>query len=43
MMQPMHETRDKKVYVQPTLEKRERLAEVTEAIMIIPTTGRLPF
>jgi hypothetical protein len=36
-------TETKKVYVQPTLEKRERLAEVTETIMVIPTTGRVPF
>jgi|WetSurMetagenome_2_1015567.scaffolds.fasta_scaffold1023501_1 hypothetical protein len=29
----------RKVYVQPTLEKRERLAEVTETVMFIPTVG----
>jgi hypothetical protein len=31
----------KKVYVQPLLEKREHLAEVTEGLMLIATTGKI--
>lgn len=29
------ETNEKKVYVEPTLEKRDQLVEVTEQLMII--------
>jgi hypothetical protein len=38
MDQHVQET-SKKVYVQPSLESRESLAEVTEGMMVITTTG----
>jgi hypothetical protein len=33
----------KKVYVQPSLEKGERLVEVAEGMMVITTLARVPF
>jgi hypothetical protein len=32
----------KKVYVQPSLERRDQLAEVSEGMFIIGTSGKLP-
>ena len=38
MAQQTQETPKKKVYVKPSLEKREPLTEITEAMMVI-TSG----
>ena len=38
MAQQAQETPKKKVYVKPSLEKREQLTEVTEGMMVI-TSG----
>jgi hypothetical protein len=40
MDQLVRET-SKKAYVRPQLEKRERLAEVAEGMVVITTTGKI--
>jgi hypothetical protein len=43
MVREMNEQQDKKAYVEPTLDRRERLTDVTEGSAIVTSNGTRRF